>query len=435
MFTFRAKYTSKGETKSSRKWYVSFKAADGRAFRLPTGMVNRKNAEAFGRRLDELAGAVAAHEPLPPGLSAWLESLPAPIIEKLQKWNMLSTVRVSAAQSLDAHLADFHDYLVQKNSSEIHIHNTMTRIERIVETCRFRTLTDIRADAVGEMLHRLRVDDGLSIATRNHHLVALRGFTRWAVREGRLPADPTAPLQRMNAAVDVRRERRALEAEEVAWLLHTTEAGPRHHGLSGPLRSLMYRLAAEAGLRASELESLTRDSFHLDAGTPTVTVRASISKRRMQDRLPLRPATAELVARHLAVLLPGVRLFRGLAVPRHSDMLHVDLAAARAAWIAAAKAPAERKKREGTDFLKDVDEAGRVIDMHGLRHTFGSHLTAAGVNIKTIQTLMRHSTITLTMDRYGHTFAGDESAAIAKLPSFNLPAESEGEVADGTKGK
>jgi len=431
MFIFRPKYKDRnGSMQESAKWYVAFVGPDGIKRRLPA-FKGKKASESFGRNLEALSDAVAARQPLPAELSAWLEGLPPATAEKLRKWNMLSTVRVSAAQSLDAHLADYRDYLVQKNSSEIHVHNSMTRIGRIVETCRFSSLTDIRADAVGEMLHRLRVDDGLSIATRNHHLVALRGFTRWAVREGRLPADPTAPLQRMNAAVDVRRERRALDAEEVAWLLATTEAGPQHHGLSGPLRALMYRLAVEAGLRASELESLTRDSFHLDAGTPTVTVRATISKHRMQDRLPLRPATAELVARHLAVLLPGVRLFRGLAVPRHSDMLHVDLAAAREAWIAAAKAPAERKKREGTDFLKDVDGAGRVIDMHSLRHTCGAMLSATGVNVKTVQSLMRHSTITLTMDRYGHTFAGDESAAVGKLPSFDLPAASEGKAVEG----
>ena len=39
----------------------------------------------------------------------------------------------------------------------------------------------------------------------------------------------------------------------------------------------------------------------------------------------------------------------------------------------------------------------------------------AGENPKTIQTVMRHSTITLTMDTYGHLFPAAESDAIARM--------------------
>ena len=37
-----------------------------------------------------------------------------------------------------------------------------------------------------------------------------------------------------------------------------------------------------------------------------------------------------------------------------------------------------------------------------------------------IQWIMRHSTITLAMDRYTHAFRGDEAAAIAKLPGLQV---------------
>ena len=38
---------------------------------------------------------------------------------------------------------------------------------------------------------------------------------------------------------------------------------------------------------------------------------------------------------------------------------------------------------------------------HDLRHTFGSHLIAAGVDLKTVSTLMGHSSISVTVDIYG----------------------------------
>ena len=78
------------------------------------------------------------------------------------------------------------------------------------------------------------------------------------------------------------------------------------------------------------------------------------------------------------------------------------------------------------------DDAGRVVDFHALRHTFISNLAAGGVHPKTAQTLARHSTITLTMNRYTHQLAGDEAAALRVLPDLSAPVVAE---ATGTDGK
>ena len=67
------------------------------------------------------------------------------------------------------------------------------------------------------------------------------------------------------------------------------------------------------------------------------------------------------------------------------------------------------------------DEADRVFDFHGLRHQYVSNLAAAGVHPKIAQTLARHSTITLTMDRYTHVGLYDLSASVNSLPA--IPVE------------
>jgi len=84
------------------------------------------------------------------------------------------------------------------------------------------------------------------------------------------------------------------------------------------------------------------------------------------------------------------------------------------------------------------DEGGRVFDFHALRHQFISSLAAAGVHPKVAQTLARHSTITLTMDRYTHVGLYDQTAALDQLPA--LPASgpvghAETLAATGTDGK
>ena len=99
-----------------------------------------------------------------------------------------------------------------------------------------------------------------------------------------------------------------------------------------------------------------------------------------------------------------------------------DLEVARSAWLDEAGADvAERERREASTRLCYRDAAGRVFDFHALRHQFISSLAAAGVHPKVAQTMARHSTITLTMDRYTHVGLLDTAAALDKLPA--LPSD------------
>ena len=65
------------------------------------------------------------------------------------------------------------------------------------------------------------------------------------------------------------------------------------------------------------------------------------------------------------------------------------------------------------------DDQGDVVDFHALRHTFGTMLAQAGVHPKEAQDLMRHSTITLTMNIYTHTKLESRLAALKKLPPIS----------------
>ena len=106
------------------------------------------------------------------------------------------------------------------------------------------------------------------------------------------------------------------------------------------------------------------------------------------------------------------------AMPQPCDvaaMLRADLADVRRHWLAEPKHDAaERLRREQSDFLVDENQDGR-LDFHALRHTCGAWLAMQGAHPKLIQTVMRHSSITLTMDTYGHLFPGQEADAVARM--------------------
>jgi site-specific recombinase XerD len=56
------------------------------------------------------------------------------------------------------------------------------------------------------------------------------------------------------------------------------------------------------------------------------------------------------------------------------------------------------------------------VGWHTLRHTFASHLAAAGTPITSIQVLLGHANITMTM-RYTHTSPSALRDAVANLES------------------
>ena len=118
-----------------------------------------------------------------------------------------------------------------------------------------------------------------------------------------------------------------------------------------------------------------------------------------------------------------------------SRMLHRDREAARAAWIKASDTENEHERRESSDFLAYRDDGERVLDFHALRHTFITNLARGGVHPKVAQQLARHSTITLTMDRYSHTVIGELSDALTALPNLDgTSPEQTRQRATGTHG-
>jgi len=64
-------------------------------------------------------------------------------------------------------------------------------------------------------------------------------------------------------------------------------------------------------------------------------------------------------------------------------------------------------------------EAGLTpVGLHECRHTYAAFMIAAGVNAKALSSYMGHSTISMTLDRYGHLMPGNEDEAAAMLERY-----------------
>ena len=60
--------------------------------------------------------------------------------------------------------------------------------------------------------------------------------------------------------------------------------------------------------------------------------------------------------------------------------------------------------------------AGKPRSFHTLRHTYASHLLAQNVDILKVSRWLGHSSVTITLDIYGHMIPDNENEEIAKLP-------------------
>jgi integrase len=383
----------------ARKWYGEYRDAEGRLRRVPLASDKQAAHQLLARCVKEAERGQAG---------------------------MIDPFGEQRCRPLKGHVEDYQRYLSGKGDCPDHITLTIARIRRTLDGCEFKCIGDINPGGVIEWLAEVRKATGaahterksISIATRNGYLTALKGFCRWLVNDGRTGHDPIVHVARLNPKPDIRRERRALLPDEFACLLHTTRPSANEfRGLTGEDRYMLYATAVGTGLRASELASLTPALFDLDTGLPVVHVKAAYTKNRDDATQPLAPVLAKALRLYLAGKPPGRPVWPGTWVERAAVMFRKDLAAARLEWIANANSEEQqRTRRENADFLSYQDKQEQVLDFHALRHSFITMLARGGIHPKVAQTLARHSTITLTMDRYAHVALSDRAAAVECLP-------------------
>jgi len=202
-------------------------------------------------------------------------------------------------------------------------------------------------------------------------LVAVRGFHRFAVREGLAAGDPAAEVK---PPPPPRRLPKAISVDEVERLLAATGSGatPREQR-DRALVEVLYG----TGARISEAVGLDLDDLDLQTGQ--VLLRGKGGKQRI---VPLgRPAQAALReyldSGRVALLAPGKggpAVFvntRGGRLSRQSAWAVLQTAAERAGLT-------------------------QHLSPHTLRHTFATHLLDGGADVRVVQELLGHASVATT---------------------------------------
>ncbi len=220
---------------------------------------------------------------------------------------------------------------------------------------------------------------GLGRRSQGRALSAVRSLFRYAAASGQVAANPalSVPTPKVEQTLP-----RHLRPGEVETLLAGAEQrsdalGRRNVGLL----ELLYA----TGLRVAELVSLDLES--VDLGSRVLRVVGKGSKERMVPfGRPARDALkawlehwAELRVKAGADATEGEPLFLNHRGTRLSD----------------------RSVRRVLDQAVEAAALARGVHPHALRHTFATHLLEAGADLRSIQELLGHASLTTTQ-RYTH---------------------------------
>src|SRR5581483_7509412 len=214
--------------------------------------------------------------------------------------------------------------------------------------------------------HWLRALDGRAERTSiARKLAAVRGFFRFCVESGRLAADPTVGI----ATPKTRRRLPAhLTLDDVDRLL----AAPPADALGGVRDRAILELLYSSGLRVSELTGLDWERVDADAGLVRV-----LGKGRKERVVPVgRPA--------LKALDEYRRAWAGAGRPIGRGPVFLNTRGGRLTSRSVARLMERHVVTSGT---------ATKATPHALRHTFATHLLGAGADLRAIQELLGHASL------------------------------------------
>ena len=309
-------------------------------------------------------------------------------VERLRAGVLLADPRESRRE-LSEQLDHYIEDLARRGRDQMYRYTIRRRIELAATALGWSCLRDCKPDQIRSYLGTLN-RQGKTPKTVNGHLADLSAFFAWCVRSSRLESNPCHAIAKSD---DKRpKTRRALSVAECRALI---AAAP-------PDRTAVYEFLILTGLRRAEAAQICWMDLRLDCVNPFMELPATITKSGQPESIPLVPALAETLLRRRGKADASELVFD--AIPS-MKLFREDLAAAK---------------------IEEVDQRGRRVVLHSLRHSLATMLAASSVPMAVAQRIMRHRDIRLTAQTYTDEALLPLAAAMASLPSLSTSHQPQG---------
>lgn len=284
----------------------------------------------------------------------------------------------SIMKKLDSLITDFLEYLeVERGRSVRTIRNYDFYLRRFSTFAKNPSPNQITRDKIHE--YRLwlnRLEGGhqrelLQKSTQNYHLIALRSFLKYLARQD----IDSIPPEQIELAKQPMRTVEFLEADELERLL----AAPTNHatGMIALRDKAILELLFSTGLRVSEISGLKIDSINLRRDE--FTIRGKGGKTRL---VFLSASAKEALKTYLE--------------KRRDPSLFLFVSHDRAKRGREQTSLTPRSIQRIVEHHATMVGITKHITPHSLRHTFATDLLLSGADIRSVQSMLGHSSITTT---------------------------------------
>jgi site-specific recombinase XerD len=230
---------------------------------------------------------------------------------------------------------------------------------RLICRCLHKLPEDISSEDVTQFLATMEKNGEYSVSAMNLAISAIKFLFRNVLKDDKIN-EHHRPRQDERLPI-------VLSTDEIKRIL-SMEKNPKHR--------LLLMLAYSSGLRVSEVVALKKE--HIDFSRKVIYIRQG--KRRKDRSTILSEKAAQFIEEYINFFNIGVWLFPG----QKSN---------RPLTIRSAQHIFDKSLRRAQIFKK--------ISIHGLRHSFATHLLESGTDIRYIQSLLGHANIRTT-ERYTH---------------------------------
>ena len=277
-------------------------------------------------------------------------------------------------------IKDYLSYLeIEKGRSKKTVENYSHYLKRFLDWAKIEKPGQIDADLVRQYrlyLNRLQ-EQGKSLkkVTQNYHIIALRNFLKYLAKRD----IKTLAADKIELAKQSPREVDFLEGDELDRLLKSPDGDS--------LRALRDRALLEilfsTGLRVSEVCKLSRDSFNLNKGE------FSVRGKGEKIRVVFLSDTAKVALKSYLDKRKDVEPALFVRIPKGKKEADVQT---KYSNLRLTPRSVQRIIRQY------AIKAGisRKVTPHTLRHSFATDLLVSGADIRSVQAMLGHSSITTT---------------------------------------
>ncbi len=274
----------------------------------------------------------------------------------------------------EIYIQEYENYLklersLSENSVEAYVHDVV-KLKQFLEISNLDiTAQQVRANHLQDFIAYIN-ELGMSAHSQARIISGLKSFYKFMMYEGEIEIDPTALLEAPKLG---RKLPDTLDIHEIDKILAAID----HSKAEGMRNRAMLETLYSSGLRVTELISLKISNIHFEIGFLRI-----LGKGNKERLVPI-----------------GREALKYINMYREEVRVHLDIKPGHESFLFLNRNGKQLTRQMVFIVIKDlVAKAGlqKVVSPHTFRHSFATHLIEGGADLRAVQEMLGHESITTT---------------------------------------